>query len=163
MPCYWSGEFAYDATIQALRRDPDIDHIFLSSDNAYLPAVLAALSELGRLVPRGTAGHVGLTSIDGSPKMLDCIRSGIADGSMAQDLYKMGEIASARAHEAALNHTINAGTIWIPPIRVTSENVEDPQLWGNILVSKLSDSSFTADSSGEKYDVSVPSTASSSS
>ena len=87
----------------------------------------------------------------------------MADGSMAQDLYKMGEIASARAHEAALNHTINAGTIWIPPIRVTSENVEDPQLWGNILVSKLSDSSFTADSSGEKYDVSVPPPASSSS
>ena len=67
--------------------------------------------------------------------MLDNIRSGFADGCIAQDLYLMGQIAAQRAHEAASGSRIGKKVTRIAPIRVTRDNVEDTKLWGNMFTS----------------------------
>jgi len=133
LPAYWKPEVANSATLDAYQAHPDIDAIYLPSDNAYAASVIAALRQLKKLEPVGSPNHVTLVSVDGGPVMMDAIRKDLADGSAAQDLYGMGMKAMANAVKAAKGETVSTPVINIPPIIITKKNVDDPSLWANAL------------------------------
>ncbi len=133
LPCYWNARFAQEAVLYALGRCPEIDAIFLPSDNAYITAVVASLRTLGRLYPCGHSLHVVVVTVDGSPAVLDQIRLGYVDGVAAQNLYGMGTMAMSSALRIATGLPIEQPIIRIPPMIITGANVETASVWGNLI------------------------------
>lgn len=131
LPAYWKPEVANSATLDAFQAHPDINAIYMPSDNLYTEPVVAALQQLNKLYPVDDPKHVILVGVDGGPVIIDKIRKGYADGSASQDLYGMGKQALIYAKMAAEGKKIPNRINRIPPTRITKSNVDDPNLWGN--------------------------------
>ena len=128
---------------------PDV--IFMHSDGAGISSILPVLRRAGHLHKAGAAGHIALVGIDGSPGMLQAIRTGYADQSASQPFPDFGIIVNwidmDLRHQAYKATTINQpGAPWSPATLshgpegwrlllsttiVTSENVDNKALWGN--------------------------------
>ncbi len=134
----------------------DTDGIYLHSDANYTPAAQAALSALGRWVPKGQPGHVILTGEDGTNIAVHAIRYGymeytsdfcIADlapllGKMIMEYLETGDVPK-------IGDTIQEpDTLWkevvvteqegmsgpilsIPITPITQENADHPGLYAN--------------------------------
>lgn len=85
----WDETEAYKATQNILTANPELSAIFGESDAMALGAAKAAKQ----------ANRTGLVfvGIDGFPTMFPAIKSGLVQASMAQNPYKMGEMAVANA------------------------------------------------------------------
>ena len=85
----WDETEAYKATQNILTANPDLSAIFGESDAMALGAAKAAKQ----------ANRPGLVfvGIDGFPTMFPAIKSGLVQASMAQNPYKMGEMAVENA------------------------------------------------------------------
>lgn len=129
----WSGTDSQQAVLNAFQSHPEINAIFNTSDVNTVGTV-EALRQLGKLHPVGDPGHILMTSNDGFPYGLDFIRDGFVDANATQQMLKMGADALT-----AIVAYIKDGTKpsskqnYIPPVVVTSENVDDAELWGNIM------------------------------
>jgi ABC-type sugar transport system substrate-binding protein len=108
--------------------------------------VLNVLKSAGKLKAVGEEGHLPLVSIDATPYALDQIRAKMLDAAVSQPLesyvkYGMAYLADAMAGETfAVGPPDNDSNIvefegnlmdLLPSPVVTSENVDDPALWGN--------------------------------
>ena len=85
----WDETEAYKATQNILTANPDIKAIFGESDAMALGAAKAS-----RQADRSGIVFVG---IDGFPTMFPAIKSGLVQATMAQNPYKMGEMAVENA------------------------------------------------------------------
>lgn len=147
-PTQWLNEKAADATQTVLSSNPDVGAIFMPSNACALPGVLKSLElmNLDKLV--GEDGHIYLIGIDGTPYDHDMIRDRKLDAAVSQPLLnyaKLGIKYAVDAHagiEVKLGSTdhnseiiIQKGIIQdlLPSTIVTLENVEDPELWGNMV------------------------------
>jgi ribose transport system substrate-binding protein len=85
----WDETEAYKVTQNILTANPELSAIFGESDAMALGAAKAAKQ----------ANRTGLTfvGIDGFPTMFPAIKSGLVQASMAQNPYKMGEMAVENA------------------------------------------------------------------
>ena len=85
----WDETEAFKATQNILTANPDLSAIFGESDAMALGAAKAAKQ----------ASRTGLVfvGIDGFPTMFPAIKSGLVQASMAQNPYKMGEMAVENA------------------------------------------------------------------
>lgn len=128
-----------------------IDGIFMHSDGAATSVVLRHLQQGKRLFPSSNAKHILLAGIDGSPETLAGIRDGFIDQSSSQPIPDFGILADYI--EKIRNGTViepgkvvQEGMLWspaeiirtdigpvllLPTVSVTSQNVDDPRLWGN--------------------------------
>jgi ribose transport system substrate-binding protein len=146
-PTYWQQEEATNAARAVLSSDPDVDGIFLASDSAMLPGVVTVLERLDRLHPAGHPDHVVMATIDGSPFSHEQVRAGIVDAVIAQPLPGYAEAAVRYLRAVLDGQTFEPGpaedgnrieemgenlSVVLPTTVVTSENVDDPDLWGNL-------------------------------
>lgn len=81
----WDETEAYKATQNILTANPDLQGIFGESDAMALGAAKAA-----KAANRNGLAFIG---IDGFPTMFPAIKSGLVQGSMAQNPYRMGQMA----------------------------------------------------------------------
>jgi ABC-type sugar transport system substrate-binding protein len=125
---------------------PDLAGIYLQSDAVALSGALAALDQAGKLKKVGEEGHITLLAIDGTPESLEAIREGYLDATISQpiDLYSQYGVQYAQAavggvvfepgptdHDSTIVQETGGLADELPSPVVTSENVEDPDLWGN--------------------------------
>lgn len=129
----WSGTDSQQAVLNAFQSTPEINAIFNTSDVNTVGTV-EALRQLDKLYPVGDPDHILMTSNDGFPYGLDFIREGYVDASATQQMLKMGADAVEALVDAAESGEEPQNTQnYIPPIVVTTDNVDDPELWGNVM------------------------------
>lgn len=122
------------------------------------PATLGAIEALrtnNAWLPAGEDGHVFVISHDGMGEILDYIREGYVDAEVVIDIYGVGGIATEILAEYPLKgspvptsgtftpsgeylntevtftETEFGPTVFLDPIIVTQEDVDNPLIWGN--------------------------------
>lgn len=131
LPADFKNDVAYNCVLDAFSANPDINAIYIPSDNACYSGTESALQQLGKLVPAGEEGHIMIVSVDGGPLALDGVRKGYVDAIAAQSKLVMSEEAMNLALQIVNGETVEETLIRINPTKVTSENVDDPSLWAN--------------------------------
>ena len=136
--------------------NPATDGIYLHSDANYTPAAQAALSAIGRWVPKGEPGHIILTGEDGSNIAIHAIRYGYmeytSDFSIADLAPLLGELVMQHLRTGdvpQIGQTIyRPDTLWkevkvgqqkgksgpiisLPITAVTRKNADNPALFAN--------------------------------
>ena len=81
----WDETEAFKATQNILTAQPDLKAIFGESDAMALGAAKAA--------KQANRAGIVFVGIDGFPTMFPAIKSGLVQGTMAQNPYKMGQMA----------------------------------------------------------------------
>lgn len=133
LPTEYKMDLAYSAVLDAFQANPDINAIFIPSDNACYSGVESALRQLDKLIPVGEEGHIILTSVDGGPQGLEGVRNDFIDGIAAQSKLKMSEEAMQLAYNVVTGVENEETIVRILPTPVTKENVEDETLWANAI------------------------------
>lgn len=144
-PMEWSAEKCADQA-KTVISTTKLSGIYMASDNLCVTAVMEALKSRGELHKAGEAGHVPLVGIDGPSHALQAVRDGYQDVSVSQpnDLYtkyawyyinalidgKKFEVGPTD-HGSEIVKIGNSLADQLPATVVTSENVDDPKLWGN--------------------------------
>lgn len=133
LPTYWESDTAYNATLDALQSDPDINAIYAASDGVMADSIVNALDQVDRLAKRGEDGHIVIATVDGTPGVIQYIKDGTIDASCAQPAYAIGEAAIDYLGEAfdgkvELNAKIDNS---MEPTIITEENADSEDLWGN--------------------------------
>jgi len=134
----WGPEEAFEIVQDFLTVDPDLFGIW-SMTNGFLPGVLSALEQNGKLFEIGHPDHVVVVSMDGSPVGVQAVRDGYLDINPQQCPYTEGLISAKGALMLAQGVAlpeIGEGVITPKPIIITRENVDDESLWGNYGVPK---------------------------
>lgn len=133
LPTEFKNELAYNCVLDAFSANPDINAIYIPSDNACYAGTESALSQLGKLLPVGEEGHIMIVSVDGGPLGLEGIRNGYVDAIAAQSKLLMSEEAMSLALKIVKGETVGESIIRIDPTKVTKENVDDSSLWANAI------------------------------
>ncbi len=149
----WDAAKGQQIAIDVLTANPDLDGIYIHSDNVYGPGTKAAMEQLGRLHKRGEEGHIILVGVDGGPWMLEAILDGIADGAGSQPVSDFGIVVNWIEQE--LNgqpiqegEVVQEGATWSPAhikvnpdgtmelflatTKVTKDNITNPVIWTNM-------------------------------
>lgn len=150
-PTQWLASRAAEVITEILAARPDIDGIYWHSD-CMGGAVVSVIEAAGKLVPVGDPARIFLVGIDGAPSVLNLIREGKVEATMAQPLLDFGAIAYRLFMEAKAGKTVaegpyvEAGALWSPAEIVSTatgpmlnlatspvdkSNVDDKRLWGN--------------------------------
>ncbi|GGG01590.1 sugar ABC transporter substrate-binding protein [Paenibacillus abyssi] len=128
----WIADKAFSNTLDAFTAYNDIVATFSANDEM-LRGVVSALQNLGRDKKVGEEGHIVMVGVDGTPTGLERIREGIQDASLNQDAKLMGEMGMERVVKYFQGETEFERDTMIPPSIIDINNVDDPELWGNIM------------------------------
>lgn len=133
LPTYWETDTAYNAALDGIQANPDINAIFLASDGVMGDAVVSALDQINRLAPAGDPNHIIITAVDGTPGVLEQIRNGYVDVTCAQPAVEMAKtaidkIVAAMNGEIALDACEDCS---LPPVVGNKDNVDSDELWAN--------------------------------
>lgn len=133
LPTYWETDTAYNAALDGMQANPDINAIFLASDGVMGDAVVSALEQIDRLAPAGDPNHIIITAVDGTPGVLDQIRAGNIDVTCAQPAIEMAKTAidkidAAIKGDVALDACEDCS---LPPVVGNKDNVDSDALWAN--------------------------------
>ena len=131
----WQADKAYSITMDIVGTT-EISGIYVQNDEMPI-GVVAALKELGKLIPLGEKGHIPLVAIDGTPSALDRIQEGIQDITVGQDPVTVGVIAMDLAYKASQGEE-HESEFSVSPILLDKSNIDDPDLWGNAYAKKIS-------------------------
>jgi ABC-type sugar transport system substrate-binding protein len=149
-PTDWKPERFSQITSEYIPKNK-FDGLYLHSDGIGIPVIIPILGQLGQKIPRGQAGHIFITGVDGSPDMLQAIRDGYADQSSSQPLTDFGIIVDwidkeLNGEKISEGQVIKQGLPWSPATiklsdtgyqlllsttSVTIDNVNNAALWGN--------------------------------
>jgi ABC-type sugar transport system substrate-binding protein len=132
-PAYWDAEKANAAVLDAFQAKPEINAIYLASGCAYYSGVEPALKSIGKLVARGSEGHILFITTDGCPAPLQAIRDGFVDADSAQQLVTMGKTAIEIAVNAAKGTKPAESIVRLGPDPITPDNVDDIFHWANAI------------------------------
>ncbi|MGE5614248.1 MAG: sugar ABC transporter substrate-binding protein [Bacillota bacterium] len=133
LPTEFKSDIAYSAVMDALQAKPEINAIFVPSDNACYNGVESALTQINRLKKTGEKGHIIITTVDGGPLGLEGIRNGYIDAIAAQSKLLMSHEAMMLAYKTVTGEKIENPIVRIPPTPVTIDNVDDESLWANAI------------------------------
>jgi ABC-type sugar transport system substrate-binding protein len=149
----WDAAKGQQIALDVLTANPDLDGIYIHSDNVYGPGTKAVLEQLGKLKKVGEDGHIILTGVDGGPWMLEAILNGIADGAGSQPVSDFGTVVQWIEQELAgkpvqEGEVKQEGAVWSPAhvkknadgtmelflatTKVTPENIKNPVIWTNM-------------------------------
>ena len=152
-PGDWDAAKGVEIVRDVASTEAGLDAIYMHSDCVYSAGTKQTLIEIDRFAPAGEEGHIYVGGIDGCLGMLDLIREGATDQTSAQPIPDFGVLA-ADFIEKKLNgemiepgEVVQEGALWSPAriedseiglqlflstMSVTSDNVDEPRLWGNI-------------------------------
>ncbi len=135
VPTYWDPDEAYTATLDAFQAHPSINAIFEASDSLMCASVSAALDELGKSDPVGHRDHILVATVDGSPNVIDALKSGAVDVTAAQNLLGYGKVAVDWAIAAVMGEiATDANEVRkLGPIKTTIDNADSEELWANAI------------------------------
>jgi len=125
----WSAEVAQSITADVITANPQVNAIYSHNDEM-VRGIVSGIKQLGKSKKVGESGHIVIVGIDGTPLALERIRNGEQDATVNQDPFEMGAIALRTAIDVVNNKPVQK-EIFIPPILITKDNVNDPKLWGN--------------------------------
>ncbi len=149
----WDAAKGQQIAIDVLTANPDLDGIYIHSDNVYGPGTRAAMEQLGRFHLRGEEGHIILTGVDGGPWMLEAILDGVADGAGSQPVSDFGIVVNWIEQElngkaVEEGEVVQEGATWSPAhvatnvdgtkelflatTKVIADNITDPVIWTNM-------------------------------
>ncbi|MFB2585160.1 sugar ABC transporter substrate-binding protein [Herbiconiux liukaitaii] len=142
----WDPAKAAAGIETAMNQYDNIAGIYNQSDATFFPTILDTLDSLGKLIPVGEPGHIVQVSVDASPMAMTAIRDGWLDAAVAQPMTDYIDYGVDYLTRAVAGETFEAGETdhgsvieerngnlvdLLPTPVVTSENVDDPELWGN--------------------------------
>lgn len=146
-PANWVQDTATTVAQTVLSTDSGVTGVYLESDSAYAPGVVHVLQNLGKWKPTGSPGHIAIASIDGTSFALHQVRTKYFDVVISQptDLYakyslyylKAG-IGGKKFSPGKTDHGTEISRFGenlqdiVPATTVTSKNVDDKSLWGNV-------------------------------
>lgn len=135
LPTYWQTDTAYNAALDALQANPDINAIYLASDGVMADAVLSALEQVNKLFKVGEDGHIIVVTVDGTPGVIEHIRNGYVDVTAAQPAIVMTTTAVDKLADAIMGKIALDADEYIafPPTIGTIENIDSDELWANNL------------------------------
>ena len=149
----WDAAKGQQIALDVLTANPDLDGIYIHSDNVYGPGTKAAMDQLNRFHKRGEPGHIILTGVDGGPWILEAILDGVADGAGSQPVSDFGivvqwidqelngkmvtegEVTQAGAPWSPAHVKVNKdGTmeLFLATTKVTADNINNPAIWTNM-------------------------------
>ena len=133
LPTDWESEKAYNATLDALQADPDINAIFCASDGVMADSVINALDQLQLLKTTDEEGHIVIVTVDGTPGAIQYIKDGQIDAACSQPAYAMAEgavdyLTKALDGEEEIDACVDNS---LDPTVITVDNADDDSLWGN--------------------------------
>lgn len=149
----WDAAKGQQIALDVLTANPDLDGIYIHSDNVYGPGTKAVLEQLGKLKKVGEEGHIILTGVDGGPWMLEAILDGIADGAGSQPVSDFGIIVNWIEQElngkpVEEGEVVQEGAVWSPAhvktnadgtkelflatTKVTKDNINNHVIWTNM-------------------------------
>jgi len=105
-------------TENMLNAHPDLDGLFASNESSTVGAVQA-------IKPR--QGKIKMVGFDWSPTLANDLRSGVIDSLVVQDPFRIG-YESVKAAVDKLNGGTPQKIVNLPPLLVTKENIDDPQV-----------------------------------
>jgi ribose transport system substrate-binding protein len=126
----WTADNALSLTVDNFTSDGSINGLFSHNDEM-VRGVVSGLSQINKAAPVGSAGHIPLVGVDGTPLALDRIRKGVQDATMDQNPFTMGALA-LQAEVDILDGKQVPKTQLTDTQLITKANVDDPKLWGNI-------------------------------
>jgi len=144
-PMNWSAQECAQVA-QTVLSTSQVDGIYTAASIICTDPVNNVLQQLGRSTPTGDPSHVVHVSIDGSPGGLAAVRGGTLDAIISQPLDQFATYAVYWLQRAVKGETAQAGPTdhnstvveinghlvdQLPVTTVTTENVDDPSLWGN--------------------------------
>ena len=112
----WDETEAFKATQNILTAQPDLKAIFGESDAMALGAAKAA--------KQANRSGIVFVGIDGFPTMFPAIKSGLVQASMAQNPYKMGQMAVEDAIKIMAGGKDVATEQFMPTVLITKANVD---------------------------------------
>jgi len=150
-PTQWKAENFGQATLDVVGA-MQIDGIYYHSDCVGTKTVSAALDQLNKNFKRGHPKHIFRVGVDGCSDGLQAIKDGWRDQSSSQPLPDFGVIVNwiekeLNNEKITTGDVIQKGAPWSPAkifnsdtgmmlnlatTNVTSANVYNPALWGNI-------------------------------
>lgn len=133
LPTDWDSEKSYNATLDALQSDPDINAIYCASDGVMADSVTQALDQLQLLKTNEEDGHIVIVTVDGTPGVIQYIKDGVIDAACSQPAYEMAEgavdyLTKALNGEEKIDACIDNS---LAPTIITIDNADDSGLWGN--------------------------------
>ena len=151
-PTEWKGEKFQQATLDVVGSEA-VDAIYAHSDTVGAMPILSALEQLGKKFPAGDPNHIYLATIDGSNTCLSAIREGYQDQCSSQPNPDFGILVNyidmvLKGEEIKEGPVVKEGAPWSPATifksdtgmmlnlattSVTKDNVDDTNLWGNIV------------------------------
>jgi len=126
----WLADDGNAAILDSFQAHPEINGIYFATDG-YTEAGIAALKQLGRLYEVGDPNHVIICSNDGFPIGLEAIRNGYVDANSSQPLFNGGSRGAEVLLDMINDPEMPVIVEKLPPIVITIDNVDDPNLWGN--------------------------------
>ena len=130
----WDAELAYSRFMDAITAcGGDFNCIYAASDFLFTP-IMSALSETGNWVVKGEEGYKVIAGIDGAPDALEKIRTGYVYMVANTDVMQLGAATAEKVWDMVSNGTTYEGDdklIIIDAQTITSENCDDPAIWGN--------------------------------
>ncbi len=150
-PTEWSADKFSQNTLDVCGSE-QCDGIYMHSDCVGTTVVLAALEQLGQKFPNTDPNHVFITSVDGCAEALDAIRAGFSDEASSQPVSDFGIVVDwiedkiVDGMDPVEGEVVQEGALWSPAMivasdvgpmlnlgttKVTAENVDLPNLWGN--------------------------------
>ena len=133
LPTYWQSDTAYNDTLDAFQADPKINAIYCASDGVMADSVINALDQMQLLKKKGEDGHIIITTVDGTPGVIDYIKDGYIDAACAQPAFQMATDAVDYLGKA-LDGTEKMDACFnnaLAPVIITTENADSSELWGN--------------------------------
>lgn len=125
----WEAETAQNITADIITANPQIGGIYSHNDEM-VRGIIGGIKQLGKAKKVAEPGHIVIVGIDGTPLALERIRNGEQDATVQQDPFEMGTIA-LRTSIDVINGKQVPPEIFIQPMLITKDNVDNPNLWGN--------------------------------
>jgi ABC-type sugar transport system substrate-binding protein len=141
----WKGDVAA-AKLQDELNGGTINGIYMQAGGAFLASTMSVLQQKNLIVPPTDPKHIFIVSNDGIPAELEAIKAGKMDATVSQPADSYAKYGLFYAQQALAGKTFAPGPTdhgsniiqlpngledQLPAPLVTSENVDDPTLWGN--------------------------------
>lgn len=134
--CTWDSNNAYNNTLDALQRNPEINAIWVMGDGM-LSGVVAALKEADRYFPYGEEGHVAVVGVDATSDCLSMVRDGSIDGSSEHNAAIHSDVAVRVIIDHLHGYDVPSEILFTPAF-VGHKNVDDPNNWGGMDLNAIS-------------------------
>lgn len=126
----WTADRALSITTDVLTARDDVSGIFSHNDEM-VRGVVSGLEQVDKAAKVGEEGNIPVVGVDGTPLALERIRNGTQAATVDQDPFVMGALSLTTLLKVLDGEQVPEEQLTEPKM-ITKENVDDPDLWGNV-------------------------------